>query len=89
MSLSSLPLSTWRPLFRPIEENPIAFCDPATVDRKDMLEVDRVTPISLIEIFQVKFNSAQKWYWLSNQTPDEVSVFIQFDSHPPEGRLNC
>ncbi|KAH6714498.1 hypothetical protein BKA61DRAFT_655958 [Leptodontidium sp. MPI-SDFR-AT-0119] len=81
-------VNVWRPLFRPIEENPIAFCDPTTVERKDMLAVDRVTPISLIEIFQLKFNPAQKWYWLSNQKPDEVSVFIQFDSHPPSSGLN-
>lgn len=26
-----------------------------------------------------------KWYWLSNQTPDEVIVFTQYDSHPPRG----
>lgn len=81
-------VNVWRPLFCPIEDSPIAFCDPATIESKDMLEVDRVTPISLIEIFQVKFNAAQKWYWLSNQTPDEVSVFVQFDSHPPENKLN-
>jgi hypothetical protein len=54
-----------------------------------MITVDRVTPISLVEMFQVKFNLAQKWYYyLSNRTPDEVSVFVHFDSHPPGSGLN-
>ncbi|OTA54150.1 hypothetical protein K449DRAFT_401204 [Hypoxylon sp. EC38] len=81
--------SVWRPLFRPIEENPIAFCNPSTVQKEDLMEVDRVTPISLIEIFHVKYNPTQEWFWLSNQHPDEVTVFIQYDSHPPDGRINA
>ncbi|KAK0657890.1 hypothetical protein B0T16DRAFT_402684 [Cercophora newfieldiana] len=81
-------VNVWRPLFRPIEDNPIAFCDPDTVCRNDMLEVDRVTPISLIEVFQIKFNPTQRWRWLSKQTPDEPVVFVQFDSHPRNGRIN-
>lgn len=52
------------------------------------MKVDRVTPISLVEIFELKYNSTQKWYWLRDQGPEELVVFVQFDSHCPEGRIN-
>lgn len=28
---------------------------------------------------------AHKWYWLSNQTPDEILLFVQYDTHPVKG----
>lgn len=31
------------------------------------------------------YKPEHRWYWMSNQTPDEVLVFTQFDSHPPKG----
>jgi hypothetical protein len=32
------------------------------------------------EIYYVKHNEHQKWYYLSLQSPEELSVFVSFDS---------
>jgi hypothetical protein len=82
-------ISCWRPLFRPIEDSPIAFCDPSTVSAANLLATDRVAAGSYLEIYSVRYNPGQKWYWLSRQRPDEMAIFVVFDSHPPDGELNC
>ncbi|KAH6662146.1 hypothetical protein B0J14DRAFT_707764 [Halenospora varia] len=81
-------INCWRPLFRTIQDSPLAFCDPSTVDPVDLLSTDRVAPGSYLEIYSVRYNPGQKWYWLSEQRVDEMAVFVVYDSHPPKGKLN-
>ncbi|KAJ5725135.1 uncharacterized protein N7483_006492 [Penicillium malachiteum] len=81
-------VNVWRPLIPIVEDNPIAFLDPATVHDEDLVEVDRVSPISCGRMYNIKFNPAQKWYWINNQSSEEIAVFVCFDSHPPDGRFN-
>lgn len=74
-------------MFRSIKDNPLAFCHPRTVSKPDFLDVDIITPLGVFEESHLKFNSTQRWYWLSNQSPDEIAVFIQFDSHQDEEEI--
>lgn len=39
------------------------------------------------ELSYVRYSPEHKWYWLSNQTPDELILFTQSDSHPPRGQF--
>jgi hypothetical protein len=72
--------SVWRPLRHPVEDCPLAFCNAQTIEDDDLLPVDRVTRDLVFELYYVKHSPRQKWYWLSRQTPDEIAVFVQFDS---------
>lgn len=72
--------SVWRPLYHTIEDCPIAYCDARTVSEDDLLAADRVHPDFVFELYYLKHHPRQKWYWLSNQTPDEIAVHVQFDS---------
>jgi len=81
--------SVWRSLLPVVEDNPFALLDPFSVLEEDLVETDRVSPISLGRMYNVKYNQNQKWYWLSKQTSEEAVIFVCFDSHPPNGILNC
>ena len=47
---------------------------------EDLLEADHINPDYHGEVYYVKYNAQQKWYYLHNQTPDEVTFFVSFDS---------
>lgn len=64
-------------------------CDPRTVDKNDVFETDQVGPYYSGEMCYLRYNEEQRWYWLSNQTSDEVSLFVCYDTHPPSDVLNC
>ncbi|CAK7234330.1 hypothetical protein SCUCBS95973_008899 [Sporothrix curviconia] len=74
-------INAWRPLKRAVEDCPIAICDPSSIDRHDLLATDRVTPDFAVEMYHLIYNPAQKWYWLPHQTPDELLLFVNYDSH--------
>lgn len=72
------------------EDFPFAICDPSTIDyEKDLANVDLCTPMGNGEVCLMKFSPNHKWYWLKNMTPDEMLFFIQYDTHPPDGKPNC
>lgn len=63
-----------------MKDAPLAFCDPETLTDTDLLAVDTPGPDRVGEVYHVKFNENQRWYWLSDQKPDEVSIFTSWDS---------
>ncbi|RWA10866.1 hypothetical protein EKO27_g4236 [Xylaria grammica] len=73
-------INVWRPLNRIVEDCPIAICDPRTVDPDDLVAADRVTPDFAVELYYLKYNANQRWYWLRHQSPDELMVFVNYDS---------
>lgn len=63
--------------------------DPHTVeDPEDVINVDICSPMGGAELAFFRFDSRHRWYWLSNMTPDEIVVFTQWDTHPPNGKFN-
>lgn len=83
--------SVWRPLSRPIEDSPLAFCDSRTLSERDLVAADRVAAEYAGEIYYVLSNPRQRWYWLSHQKPDELAVFLSFDSlcSSAQTPINC
>ena len=41
------------------------------------------------EIYNLKWNAKQRWYWIRDQTPDEVTLFVNWDSAPIDGGAEC
>ncbi|KAG5781164.1 hypothetical protein H9Q73_005188 [Fusarium xylarioides] len=76
-----LIVNTWRPVNHPVANYPLAICHPATVDiEQDAIATDRVSPEFQGENYYLKFRSRHKWYWLSGQQPNELLIFVSFDS---------
>jgi len=59
-------LSVWRPEI-PVGQAPLAVCDNQTLRASDLLETDQVNSKYQGEIYFVKFNERQRFYYLSNQ----------------------
>ncbi|KAK0664428.1 hypothetical protein DIS24_g729 [Lasiodiplodia hormozganensis] len=76
-------VNVWKPLVGPVKDWPLAMCDPQTmnVDR-DLEPCDLVYPDYVVENRQVYYSDAFKWFYLSNQQPNEAWVFLQSDTDP-------
>ncbi|OJD27087.1 hypothetical protein ACJ73_01527 [Blastomyces percursus] len=73
-------LSVWRPLFGPIKDYPLAVCDSETVVKGDLIESDHIYPDFESETYCVLHNTDHRWYYLSDQTKDEVLLITNYDS---------
>lgn len=71
--------SAWRPLVT-VTNAPLLLCDKRTVDVDDLLEVKKIMPDRIEENLYLRFRSYHKWYWLSEQKPDEVYLFTSWNS---------
>jgi len=64
-----------------VEDHPLALCDPKSVNHSiDLIATDRVGSSYVGEVYYLKHNPKPKWYWLRNQKPNELALFISFDS---------
>ncbi|THZ59804.1 hypothetical protein D6C85_09953 [Aureobasidium pullulans] len=75
-------VNIWRPLDHPVEDSPLAFCDYKSIDSSDLIAADRVSEQYAGEVYYLRYNQGQQWHWFSNQTPDEIALFLSYDSHP-------
>ncbi|THV52152.1 hypothetical protein BGAL_0087g00120 [Botrytis galanthina] len=78
-------LNCWRPLFNPADERPLAMCDYYSVKEVDLKSADRASREYVGEIYYMQYNESQKWYWISHQSPDELLLFVNYDSDPADG----
>lgn len=78
----SATVSVWKPLRGPIQDWPLALCDPSTLGAADVRKSDSVFSTIEVEYYLVHPSADQKWYYLSNQTSSEAWVFLQADSQP-------
>ncbi|PSN60877.1 methyltransferase CmcJ [Corynespora cassiicola Philippines] len=75
-------INVWKPLVNSVEEWPLAVCDGTTVDPSCMIETDSIRKDNISTNYYATFSTAQKWYYLHNQSPDEALIFKHFDSKP-------
>ncbi|RPA77244.1 hypothetical protein BJ508DRAFT_378990 [Ascobolus immersus RN42] len=81
-------VNAWVPLVDTVQDAPLAFCDPRSVDPKDLILSKRYTGAYTGELWYLAHNPDQKWYWLSEQKPDEIFVFQTFDTKNEKRRLS-
>ena len=68
--------------------HPLGLADYRTVDAdKDLISTRHIYDHREGATFSVKYNPAHKWYYLSDQTPDEVALIKCFDSDVDKARL--
>lgn len=82
MMAACLPTdSVWRPLKGPNNDWPLALCDWTTIDQgadirlNDGLRRDRIDENSLLH-----YSPSHKWYYIKDQTVEDLIVFRQTDS---------
>lgn len=74
-------LSVWKPLFGPLQDWPLTFCRPSSLNVSEDLELmDNVFPVNIEESIQLHYGEQQDWCYLSNQSDSEVIIFQGGDS---------
>jgi len=73
-------INVWKPLRGPVQDWPLALCDPRTVDPASLQDGDVVFKDFVIENKLLQYKTENKWYYVSNQRADEIWVFMQADS---------
>lgn len=73
--------SAWRPLVHSVHEWPLALCDSSSMPQEDLVEYDHVRRRFKGSAYHAYFNPEHRWYYLGNQTPDEVTFLKIFDSN--------
>jgi hypothetical protein len=73
--LYTVIMNVWRPL-QTVENAPLLLCDRQTVHKSDLLEVDKVQPGSVTQDLYLQFTEGQRWFYLSQQKTDEITLFV-------------
>ncbi|EKM50121.1 uncharacterized protein PHACADRAFT_130728 [Phanerochaete carnosa HHB-10118-sp] len=83
-------INVWRPIHNPVAHRPLAVSDWRTVDKEhDLVPVQFIHPdrVGSTCIYSVRHNPNHKWYYLSSQTPDEVTLIKCYDSEVDRARF--
>ena len=81
-------INVWRPIGNPVAHKPLAVSDWRYVNAsQDLVPVRLIYPQRKGSNFSVRYNPEHKWYYLSNQTPDEVILIKCYDSEEDRARL--
>jgi hypothetical protein len=73
-------VNVWRPIRGPVQDSPLAVSDAQSVRFDDLVATDLLYTDRTGEIYMVKFNAGQRWFYAPQMTPDEVLAFKCFDS---------
>ncbi|MGB0637452.1 MAG: CmcJ/NvfI family oxidoreductase [Gammaproteobacteria bacterium] len=74
-------INLWRNIsLEPVEKNPIALCDAATVSTKDLVVFEIHYSDRVGENYFAKHNDNHKWYYYPEITNDEALLIKQWDS---------
>ena len=81
-------VNLWRPIVGPVLDNPLAVCEAGSVAPADLVatdihhfgEDDLKTPRHSGQIYSVRHNPAQRWFYVSAMRPDEFLLLKGYDS---------
>ncbi len=72
--------NVWKPLYRRVEELPLAMCDATTHDPADMLRMDLKYRERTGEIYVMRHNPAHRWYYFPQMEADHALLLKTYDS---------
>jgi len=73
-------VNVWRPIRGPVLDSPLALCDARSFADDDLIASDLVYQHVRGETSSVEFKPAHRWYYFSEQQPDEVILIRVHDS---------
>jgi hypothetical protein len=59
-----------------VQNAPLLLSDRRSIKKADLIEVDKVLPDKVEKAFFLYHRQDQKWFYLPDQEPDEVALFI-------------
>jgi len=73
-------VNVWRPIRGPLEDSPLALCDARSIAFEDFAATDLLYKDRTGEIYYVRHNPAQRWFYAPRMTRDEALIFRCYDS---------
>jgi hypothetical protein len=73
-------VNVWRPIRGPVADSPLALCDARTFSNDDLIASDLVYPHVRGETSSVEYKPGHRWYYFSDQRPDEALLIRVHDS---------
>jgi hypothetical protein len=73
-------VNVWRPIRGPVLDSPLAVCDAQSFTDADLIASDLVYSHVRGETSRVEYNPKHRWYYFSEQQPDEVLLIRVHDS---------
>ncbi|KAI1143250.1 hypothetical protein F5Y05DRAFT_408700 [Hypoxylon sp. FL0543] len=73
-------INVWRPIGQAVTDWPMAFCDAKTVSDSDLVETDHIRRRYVGATIYLLDRPQHSWYYVSNQTPEEIIIFKNFDT---------
>ncbi|KAI0036517.1 hypothetical protein K488DRAFT_40880 [Vararia minispora EC-137] len=81
-------INVWRPIGNPVAHHPLAVADFRSVNREEeLLPTRHIYQDREGSTFSVKHSPSHKWYYLADQTPDEVILIKCWDSDSTKSLL--
>ncbi|KAH7921757.1 hypothetical protein BV22DRAFT_1038241 [Leucogyrophana mollusca] len=81
-------INVWRPIGNPVAHTPLAVADYRSIDpAHDLVSTRHIYPDREGSTFSVRYSPQHKWYFLADQTPEEVTLIKCFDSDVDKARL--
>ncbi len=72
--------NVWKPLYRHVEELPLAMCDASTHSPGDMLRMDLKYRERTGEIYVMRHSPSHRWYYFPHMQPDQALLLKTYDS---------
>ena len=72
--------NVWKPLFRRVDELPLAMCDATTDADEDMLRMDLKYRERTGEIYVMRYSPAHRWYYFPKMEPTQALLLKTYDS---------
>ena len=73
-------IQVWRAINKPIESNPLAIADAASVVPEDLMVAERRYPNRVGQTYRLKHNPKHRWFYFPRMKRDEAIVFKVYDS---------
>jgi hypothetical protein len=80
-------INVWRPIRETVEQWPLALCDMRTLDSRDAVTAELKYRHRTGHISVLRYNPEQRWFFAPRMRPDEVLLFVCYDSRGRDGHL--
>lgn len=74
--------NVWKPLYRTVEEFPLAMIDDTTAELADKLIMELKYSDRTGEIYVIRYSSKHRWYYFPKMTPEQALLLKTYESEP-------
>lgn len=79
-------INSWQPCNSVVMDRPLVFCDWKSTKPQDYAEVQMHTARTVEgSLYHLRYHRDQKWFFLNEQTSEELALFLTYDSVPGNG----